>query len=85
MRISTPYPLQILPMVWAAYNAVPPLIFFVYIFAVNPSEDRALELSCFWLRHISTLLAIGALLCLWFADTTREDWSTSTNAQVVGL
>jgi hypothetical protein len=80
-------PLQILPMVWAAYNAIPALIFFVYIFAVNPFDDIGLELSCFWLRLLSTLLGIGALACLWFADPklndqgdiARVDWNVRGN------
>ncbi len=60
-------------MVWAGYNVIPALIFFVYIFAVNPFDDRPLELSCFWLRLLSTLLGIGALACLWFADPVLND------------
>jgi hypothetical protein len=72
-------------MVWAGYNAIPPLIFFIYTFTVHPSEDRSLELSCFWLRHLHTLLGMGAMVCLWFADTTRAGWDPNQRATVAGL
>ena len=68
---KTAAPHQILPMLWAFYNMVPAVIFFVYIFAVDPKEDRFLELTCFWLRYLSTAAAIGAMVCLWFSKTSN--------------
>eukprot|EP00879_Flechtneria_rotunda_P011197 GHRR01011695.1.p1 GENE.GHRR01011695.1~~GHRR01011695.1.p1 ORF type:complete len:695 (+),score=198.24 GHRR01011695.1:342-2426(+) len=51
-----------LPMLWAIYNAVPPILFFGSLFA---STDN-LHNMCFWLQWISMGSGLGAVLCLWF-------------------
>eukprot|EP00775_Hariotina_reticulata_P006654 gene6654-6879_t len=51
-----------LPMLWAIYNAVPPCLFFGYLFA---STDT-LHNMCFWLQLVQMLCGLGAVGCLWF-------------------
>ncbi len=58
---------MVLPMLWAAYNATPACIFFIYLFA----SPRTLEIVCFFAHYLSSGCAIGAMICLWFADTTN--------------
>jgi hypothetical protein len=56
---------MVLPMLWAAYNAFPSIIFFIALFA----DNRTLEIVCFWAHYLSSGCALGAMVCLWFADT----------------
>uniref|UniRef100_A0A383V9F4 Glycosyltransferase 2-like domain-containing protein n=1 Tax=Tetradesmus obliquus TaxID=3088 RepID=A0A383V9F4_TETOB len=51
-----------LPMLWALYNAVPPLLFFGSLFL---SSD-GLHNMCFWMQFVSMLSGLGAVVCLWF-------------------
>ena len=53
-----------LPMLWAIYNAIPPVLFFGYLFA---SSD-GLQNLCFWLNLLSILSGLGAVVCLWFVQ-----------------
>jgi hypothetical protein len=53
----------LLPMLWATYNAVPPVLFFGYVFA----QDSQLFVNlCFWLQLVSMASALAAIVCLWF-------------------
>ena len=46
----------LVPMLWALYNALPPLLFFVYFF----TKGRLLGGLCSVARVLSILLGIGA-------------------------
>jgi hypothetical protein len=51
-----------LPMLWALYNAVPPVLFFGSLFLSSDS----LQNMCFWMQFVSMLSALGAIVSLWF-------------------
>ncbi|KAF8068163.1 midA [Scenedesmus sp. PABB004] len=51
-----------LPLLWAAHNSVPPLLFFGHLLA---GRD-ALQNMCFWLHIAQVLAGGGAVVCLWF-------------------
>jgi hypothetical protein len=51
-----------LPMLWALYNAVPPMLFFGSLFLSTDS----LHNMCFWMQFVSMLSGLGAAVCLWF-------------------
>jgi hypothetical protein len=59
-----------LPMLWAGYNAIPAILFFIYWFNKGPF----LEKICVLLQIIGTLLACGAVACLWFALPAEYDY-----------
>jgi hypothetical protein len=52
-----------LPILWAIYNAIPPVLFFGYVFF--PDTD-SFHNMCFWLQLVSMASALGAIVCLWF-------------------
>lgn len=54
-----------LPCLWAVYNAVPPLLFFVY----NFTSGDALHNACFWLQLGQMLSGLGAVVALWFVES----------------
>jgi hypothetical protein len=56
-------------MLWAIYNAVPPCLFFGYLFA---STDT-LHNMCFWLQLVQMLCGLGAVVCLWFVAPVAYD------------
>ncbi len=55
-----------LPMIWAIYNAIPPLLFFAYAFA----STKFMEHACFWAQGVSTLAGLGAIIVLFFINPT---------------
>lgn len=52
-----------LPILWAIYNAIPPLLFFGMVFI--PDTD-SFHNMCFWLQLLSMGSGLGAVVCLWF-------------------
>lgn len=51
------------PIFWAVYNAIPPLLFFGFVF--NQGTD-AFHNMCFWLQLLSIGSGLGAVVSLWF-------------------
>lgn len=45
----------LVPMLWAAYNAVPPILFFVYFF----TKGRVLQVLCVVMQVLGVLFAAG--------------------------
>ena len=51
-----------LPILWAVYNAVPPLLFFIFLLG----SSKALQIWAFWLQLVSMLSGLGAIVLLFF-------------------
>lgn len=47
----------LVPMLWAMYNAIPPLLFFVYFF----TKGRVLQGLCSFMQVLGVVLAAGGL------------------------
>ncbi len=52
----------LLPMLWAGYNAIPAILFFIYWFNKGPLLSKI----CTVLQILGTLIACGAVAALWF-------------------
>jgi hypothetical protein len=60
----------LLPMLWAGYNAIPAILFFIYWFNKGP----LLEKICTLLQILGTLIACGAVASLWFTLPAEYDF-----------
>jgi hypothetical protein len=57
----------LVPMLWALYNLIPPLLFFVYFF----TKGKLLQVLCTIMQVLGLVLAVGEckralkVFCLW--------------------
>lgn len=60
----------LVPILWALYNAIPPMLFFVYFF----TKGRFLQGLCSVMQVLGVLLAAGDESCQWWLQCTCCSW-----------